>query len=310
MKKFICFAAVLAALCLTCLPACQLEKQTDEKYFTFTSATSESGVEGYLVSASDLEMPKAVIIPATHNDLPVIGVAAHGFSGDNCSTIFDVVFRGDNVEIGEYAFEGLYNLRSVELRTTEAKLASLTIGKYAFNDCHDLDELTFKKKVGSISVASYAFTGTAFTELSLVADSVSLGDYALAGVASLESVNISNLADIGSRAFYGDLNLASIEAKGAYVSNGGNLYTADGNTLVQYAPAAPAAEFTVDCAEIGHEAFYGAANLKTVTLSQNVAKIAGYVFSSSSVESVVCLCDLNAVEVSEYWLNGSDAVVA
>ena len=89
---------------------------------------------------------------------------------------------------------------------------------------------------------------------------------------------------IGNLAFYGCDNLTDIvvdKKNGAYRSIGGNLYTKDGKTLVQYAIGKQEMSFTIpaDVTTIGSLAFCNCSNLTSVTIPDSVTKIGNSAFS-------------------------------
>ena len=166
---------------------------------------SEDGTY-YAVHGSGFFAEKQLVIPDTHNDLPVKEIADHAFRGN----YFSSVVIGASVEyIGEEAFYSCRNLTSVEMG------ASVTeIGACAFASCGSLQDIT-------------------------------------------------------------------VEATNAvYRSLDGNLYDAEGKTLLQYAVGKQAAAFVVpDTVEtIAEKAFAGCLELRGVVVGTNVTLVEASAF--------------------------------
>ena len=94
---------------------------------------SEDG-DYYAVHGSGFFAEKQLVIPDTHNDLPVKEIADHAFRGN----YFSSVVIGDSVEyIGEEAFYSCRNLTSVDMGASVAE-----IGACAFASCGSLQGIT------------------------------------------------------------------------------------------------------------------------------------------------------------------------
>jgi len=300
MKKFLRIMAILCVLCMGIglVTACEVVKSTDEKYFSFTL---NEGSNGYTVSASDEIMPETVVIPAKYNGLPVTGVEAEGFSGSNCYNIRHIVFKCEgNVAIGDHAFTGLGNLLSVDFRSA----SNLRIGTFAFEGCTSLEELKLPEKLTTLFIEEFAFKSARFTSLSFSAEwGVTIGRYALANCEELTSVSLTNLAGFDATAFSGCTALESIEAfEGKYSSKDGHLFDQTGETLIKYAPAGAATDYTVDCKRVEERAFEGCVNLTSVTISESVEYVGAYAFNNCSVLTVNCQADHSAFSAD--WYSG------
>ncbi len=114
----------------------------------------------------------------------------------------------------------------------------------------------------------------------VIPESVSaIEELAFAYCCDLKGITLgANIVEVGNSAFEGCVQLTSIAvAKGNayYQSIDGNLYTKNGEVLVQYATGKSAAAFTIPdgVKEIGVTAFGWCENLKSVTIGEGVTTI-------------------------------------
>ena len=304
MKRFLRLFAILAvvAMVMAFMPSCE-PKVTDERFFTFEYNEDKTA---YTVSASAEVMPETVIIPETYEGKAVTAVKADGFSGENCYAIKDLVFKCKTLTVGENAFKGLKNLRSVEFRGT----VDISIGSFAFEDCTALKELQFTAEPESLVFGGYSFKHTGLTAVEVSASKgVTVGEYAFANSA-ITGFKAANLTAFDVTAVSKCVELASFEVSESegFVSESGNLYAVSEGvkTLVKYAPAAKAREFVVETA-IGKDALRDCVNLTTVTIAECVEDIPAYTFYETSVTEIKVYS--NYVNFTEGWLFGTTANV-
>lgn len=273
MKKIVTlmFALTLAALCAAVLPT-EVEAAS-EGDLTFTL---NSDGAGYTVSDCSSSARGQMIIPATHNGLPV-------------------------TSIGDSAFYDCYNLTSITIPDSVT-----SIGNYAFYDCTSLTTATIGKGVTSIGYSAFddddMFAGSALENVYLsdlaawckvkianysgsplnctenvyingekvnhlvIPDGVtSIGANAFAGCYSwLTSVTIPNsVTSIGDYAFY-DARLKSITIPNGVTSIG---RCAFGDNSF--------ASLTIpdSVTSIGEKAFWRCEQLTTVTLPNSITSI-------------------------------------
>ena len=302
MKKFYRALALIAVavLSVSFAAACSTTKSTDEKYFSFEL---DEETNAYYVSASSEIMPKTIIVPETYNGLPVAGVKAHGYDWENCYAITDLVFKGENVQIGDNAFKGLKNLRSVEFK----KAVNINFGKFAFSGTTGLTAVEVDIANANVTIGTFAFGGSGIGTVYLNCENAVIDPYAFSECTSLKSIKIVNLGMASAESFNGCTSLKEIVAEGNGMTTvSGNLYSADGSTLIKYAPAKAEEDYTVVCESIGEKAFAGAVNLKKVILGDTVISVGDYAFEGSSVETVEVAAG-NAIDFAENWLVGSKA---
>ena len=192
----------------------------------------------YIVMGIGTSQATDIIIPATHNDLPVLTIADEAFNNCDqlvslkiengiqrigkqafyqCSRLVSVDMASSIQEIGEGAFENCSELRNINLPddlTTLpnsifkncSKLSDLAlplhlkhIGDHAFNSCY---ELTPMLPEGLESIGEMAFTNCRFTEITLPETLVMIGEGAFSSCNRLQSIVLpDSLMTLGARAF-------------------------------------------------------------------------------------------------------------
>ena len=119
----------------------------------------------------------------------------------------------------------------------EIREGTLTIADNAFEDCEDLESVTFPDSVRNVCAAFTNCTGIESMELGKGVETVAA--YAFDGCSNLKSITFpASVKEIGENAFVGCAALTSLEVNSkntAYCSIDGNLYSKDKTTLVQYA---------------------------------------------------------------------------
>lgn len=86
---------------------------------------------------------KNVVIPSTHDGIPITSIKSRAFA--NCTNITSVII-GDNVElVGSYAFEGCTNLKTVKIPNSVTSMGGSTGG--VFNLCPNLSSIFIPSSV-------------------------------------------------------------------------------------------------------------------------------------------------------------------
>lgn len=172
----------------------------------------------------------------------------------NCQLLLSLDFAGTDLEtIGEFAFYGAFNLRSVRLGE---KLRS--IGRYAFYGAIQLGSLSVPETVTQIGERAFALC-ISMTDLELHEGLETIGDYAFRECLSLGAIDIpASVKTIGNYAFY---NCASAET----------LTLREGLETV------------------GNYAFRGCASLKETAIPASVRSVGNYAFKGCSALTEVIL---------------------
>ena len=140
----------------------------------------------------------------------------------NCTSLKEIALPA-YFPAGTRCFSGCTSLQTVTLYETSNVVPYL--GQYMFENCTALTTVNLPSTM--YNIGAYAFSGcTALETIELPAALQYLNDCAFDGCTSLKSIEVED----------GNLKFSSVD---------GNLYTADGATLLRYAPGKTATEFTV-----------------------------------------------------------------
>lgn len=279
--------------------------------------TSEgsAGINGYICcglpeGATDTE----VIIPATHNGLPVIGIAASAFR--DMTSLVSVSIPDSVISIGDNAFSGCSSLALDEL---PAELQE--IGASAFSGCSSLAVSAFPEKLKSIGFS--AFWNTALTSAILPEGLESIGNNAFVLCESIKEAYIpESVTDVGNNIFGNCSALEKITVNFAKNNPSGwdrewkegipastQIVPADVNKVYyspadngsSYAVSGLAAETTLESVviparynnrpvtEIYPDAFSDCVSLKSVTIPDTIETIGSNAFAGCTTLETVAL---------------------
>lgn len=159
------------------------------------------------------------------------------------------------------------------------------IGKDAFSGNTTLQKIVLPDSVSTIDFA--AFENCTNLQEAYIPDSVrTIGSSAFSGCKSLQNISIpAKTENIGSGAFAGCAKLATVpinELNPYYTCQDGVIYSKDGRELVQYLAGRPFSTYTMPetINRIDEYAFWGANNLKDVSISSSVDAIPEYAFDN------------------------------
>ena len=209
------------------------------------------------------------------SSLKIIGYYA--FS--NCSSIKNMTLPDGLTNIGPSAFESCSKLKALTVPSNVKNIMQRT-----FMSCELLTDIVLSN--GLESIGDYAFSDCkSLSSITLPATVTSIGNNVFSGCTKLVSITIpSGVTDIGEGVFTSCKSLTSIEvAQGntEYKSVDGNLYTADGKTLLAYATGKSDTAFTVPSGVSVIDSFaFCAANLTQVTLPLDITEIKKGAFTS------------------------------
>ena len=174
--------------------------------------------------------------------------------------------------INPYAFYGAKNLKSV---TIPSASTFVSIGSNAFSHATGLESITIPSTVTNIGTSAFQ-NATSLTTVNYAGTSTLkiIGSSAFQNATSLTSINIpASVTSISATSvFQNALSLTSINVdpnNTTYFSDNGILYNKPSkNTLIQYPLGSSQTSYTIlsTVTTINSNAFYGANNLKSVTL--------------------------------------------
>ncbi len=141
-----------------------------------------------------------IVIPATHENLPVIGISARAFY--DCTGLTSITIPDSIIAIGLAAFYNCTSLTSINIPDSVTYIYDA-----AFQGCTSLTSVTISNSVTSIG--DCAFYGcTSLTSITISNSVTSIGEYAFYGCTSLTSITIPNsVTSIGNDAFIGCASL-------------------------------------------------------------------------------------------------------
>ena len=183
---------------------------------------------------------------------------------DYKSSIQYVRLASGITSIGNYAFNGCYNLQSVDMPATITQ-----IGKEAFRNCSDL--VLSGLHEGVTAVGDYAFAYCAQITSFNIPSSLTTIPVGMFYSGSLASITFPNqLTTIDNWAFYGNDDLTEVELPTSLQTIGFKAFSYCGLTSL----VVPNSVTTID-----NNAFEGCKSLQTVTLGTGLTKIQAYVFN-------------------------------
>lgn len=218
MKAFIPFKRLISIFTAATVAASALAAS-----LTFASAvvTVSDGVYEYTYTGSSWMLysysgeDTEITLPESYDGIPVSGIYSRCFVYGG---VTDVVIPEGYTYIGDYAFSGCENLRSVSLPSTinqinfgafeGSGLESVDLSQtglnqipaYSFMNCGSLRDVLLPQ--GIMAIGDSAFYGTAITSIEIPQGVTTLDRYAFYGTASLGEVTLpSTVTAIGDSCF-------------------------------------------------------------------------------------------------------------
>lgn len=188
--------------------------------------------------------------------------------------------------IDQYAFAGQNNLQTVNLNGV------VTVGDHAFANCINIKTATMNSVRTVEKQAFYNCSSLSAVDFSKID---TIGNQAFYGCASLSTVSLNGIKEIGKQAFVycNNIKAFTVTNSSNYSSDAaGVLFEADGNNkkLLQYPAGSTATSYSIADATVNTiepYAFYGAANLSKLTLSDSLVTIGEHAFDNCpSIKSI------------------------
>ena len=226
-----------------------------------------------------------------------------------CTSLQEVPWAAttSSATIGISVFEGCTSLTIVQVPERTA-----TIDDRAFAGCTSLTSFTIPDSVTTIG--DNAFMGSGLTEVT-VTECRNMGTGIFQDCTSLKVVTLEADVDgIPEGMFAGCGSISSFavaEDSRHYSAVGGNLYSKDLKTLIRYAPASTASEFSVPdgTTTISEGAFEGAVSLVTVRIPATVTIIGAHAFlGCSGLEQAVIASETLSVGEGAFDLSTGEPV--
>ena len=198
---------------------------------------------------------------------------------DKCYSLASVTIPDSVTSIGNGAFNDCYSLASVTIPDS-----GTSIGSSAFYNCYNLTSVVISDGVTSIGSTAFAYCYS-LASVTLPASLKTIGGNAFAYCNSLVSVTIlGSVKSIGSSAFYNCYNLTSVVISDGVTSIGYGAFKAC-NSLASV--TLPASLKTIES-----DAFNECNSLASVTIPDSVTSIGPYAFQSCRcLQSIAFLCE-------------------
>ena len=240
----------------------------------------------------------------------IVSIGDTAFAG--CEKLQSVTIPESISEIGEGAFQQCTSLKSVKLPNSLevvpagifvscTALESVTLGKnvteigdMAFGYCTTLKEINIPDTVTTIGDQVFCYA-TSLESIEIPDSVTSLGQLTFQYCSSLTEFEIpKTLEDLGYMTFLGCQNLKNItveDGNPTYIEENNIIYNKDKSSLYLYLPSKGNASFEIpeSVTTIGDAAFFGASNLNSVILNNNLEYIGTGAFDYCTLLSSISI---------------------
>ena len=279
--------------------------KTEEPYPTpspdrcFKFILNDDG-KSYSVSAAHEYISGNIVIPKTHDGLPVTSIYHSAFY--NCTKLTSITIPDSVTSIGYYAFGWCTGLTSITIPDSVT-----SIGELAFEGCYRLTSITIPNSVTSIGSSAFESCGR-LTSITIPNSVTSIGGYAFEYCTSLTSITIpDSVTSIGSGAFEYCRSLTSITVdknNPVYLSDGNCIIDKESKTLIVGCKASVIPD-NGSVTSIGDGAFIGCTGLTSITIPDSVTYIGyGAFWDCTGLMSITydgTKAEWKAISKGSYW---------
>ena len=227
----------------------------------------------YSVSGIGTCTDRAIIIPATYNNLPVKAVGVWAFSG--CTSLTSITIPKSVTSIGNYAFWNCSSLTSVTILN-----GVTSIGDQVFQDCTSLTSITIPDSVTSIG-------NNAFSNCPIETATIPSTAILYIRNNNLKNVTITSGESIPDSAFSDCSSLVRINSDIDGVFNIPDGITSIGGFAFYRCSSLKSVTIPDGATSIGIKAFYNCSSLESITIPNSVTSIGQQAFEGCSSLSKV-----------------------
>ena len=233
--------------------------------------------------------------------LPASTQKINNYAFFGCKSLTSCVIPASVDHIGDNAFAQCEALKNIQIPAAVA-----TMGNAAFNKCTALETITFDEGCAITIINANTFNGcTLLKGVKLPSTVEELGKLAFANCSSLTAFTlpaafIEKAADTFQNTPIKNYDVE--EGNEGFSAIDGVVYNEDKTELLLYPIAREDNSFTVpkQVGGIGEQAFFGAKNLKQITLSNKLTNILSKAFAQSGLTEIVFPAELTSIDAEAF----------
>jgi len=233
--------------------------------------------------------------------LPASTQKINNYAFFGCKSLTSCVIPASVDHIGDNAFAQCEALKNIQIPAAVA-----TMGNAAFNKCAALETITFDEGCAITMINANTFNGcTLLKGVKLPSTVEELGKLAFANCSSLTAFTlpaafIEKAADTFQNTPIKNYDVE--EGNEGFSAVDGVVYNEDTTELLLYPIAREDNSFTVpnQVGGIGEQAFFGAKNLKQITLSNKLTNILSKAFAQSGLTEIVFPAELTSIDAEAF----------